>query len=67
VTDPLQDLAERLEHTAERLRDGELDSEAAARLVEECAGLASDAASELDRRARAAEAPDAGGDQGSLL
>ncbi|HEX7290793.1 MAG TPA: hypothetical protein VF250_06650 [Conexibacter sp.] len=56
--DPLQHLTEQLEQTAARLREGELDPQEAARLVEECARLAGDAASELDRRARAtADAP----------
>ncbi|MGB2711892.1 MAG: hypothetical protein WBC33_10280 [Conexibacter sp.] len=52
--DALSELTERLEQTAARLRGGELEPEEAARLVEECARLAGDAATELDRRARAA-------------
>jgi hypothetical protein len=52
--DSLQDLTDRLEQTAARLRDGELAPEEAARLVEECARLAGDAATELERRVRAA-------------
>ena len=56
--DPLQHLTEQLETTAARLRDGELDPQEAARLVEECARLAADAAAELDRRTRAAAAAD---------
>lgn len=64
--DPLQDLTDRLEQTAAQLRAGELEPEQAARVVEECARLAGDAATELDRRARAAaEAPAPG--QGELL
>jgi hypothetical protein len=56
--DPLQDLADRLEQTAAQLRAGELEPAQAARLVEECARLAGDAATELDRRVRAvAETP----------
>jgi hypothetical protein len=62
--DPLQDLTDRLEQTAAQLRAGELDPQQAARLVEECARLAGDAATELDRRARgAADAPGAAGDR----
>jgi hypothetical protein len=52
--DPLHDLTDRLEQTAARLRAGELEPEQAARLVEDCARLAGEAASELDRRVRAA-------------
>jgi hypothetical protein len=56
--DPLQHLTDQLEQAAARLRAGELEPQEAARLVEECARLAGEAASELDRRARAvAEAP----------
>lgn len=56
ATDPLQHLTEQLEQAAARLRDGELDPPEAARLVEECARIATDAAAELDRRTRAAAA-----------
>ncbi|MBS1870873.1 MAG: hypothetical protein JSS99_14560 [Actinobacteria bacterium] len=56
--DPLQHLTEQLEQTAAKLRDGELEPREAARLVEECARLAGDAAAELDRRTRAAAAAD---------
>jgi hypothetical protein len=52
--DPLQHLTEQLEQAAATLRGGELDPQEAARLVEECARLAGDAAAELDRRVRAA-------------
>jgi len=52
--DPLQHLTEQLEQAAARLRSGELEPQQAARLVEECARLAGDAATELDRRVRAA-------------
>lgn len=52
--DPLQHLTDQLEQTAVQLRDGELEPQQAARLVEECARLAGDAAAELDRRVRAA-------------
>ena len=54
AVDPLQDLTNRLEQTAARLRSGELEPNDAARLVEECARLAGEAAAELDRRVRAA-------------
>ena len=52
--DPLQHLTEQLEQTAAKLRDGELEPREAARLVEECARIAGDAAAELDRRVRGA-------------
>ncbi|MDX6648641.1 MAG: hypothetical protein QOI91_1889 [Solirubrobacteraceae bacterium] len=46
-----------LEKAAAQLRSGELDPDGAAALVDECARLASRAAAELDRQARAAEPP----------
>ncbi len=49
--DPLDDLIGRLERAAEQLRSGELSSDAAATLVEDCAALATQASSELERRA----------------
>ena len=52
--DELDALVERLDRAAEQLRSGDLSADAAASLVEECAGLASQASAELDRRARAA-------------
>jgi len=52
--DPLRHLTEQLDQAAARLREGELEPQEAARLVEECARLAGEAAAELDRRARAA-------------
>ena len=52
--DALNELTDRLERTAVRLRTGDLEPEDAARLVEECATLAGEAATELDRRVRAA-------------
>jgi hypothetical protein len=60
----LDTLAADLERAAARLRSGELDAPAAAALVDECARLASRAATETDRRARAA---DPGPAQDSLL
>jgi polyhydroxyalkanoate synthesis regulator phasin len=52
--DPLQHLTEQLEQAAAQLRSGELEPQQAARLVEDCARLAGEAATELDRRVRAA-------------
>jgi hypothetical protein len=54
--DPLDDLIARLERAAEQLRSGELSADAAATLVEDCAALATQAGSELERRARAERA-----------
>ena len=50
----LDDLIGRLERAAEQLRSGELTTDAAATLVEDCAALAAEAGAELDRRVRAA-------------
>jgi hypothetical protein len=52
--DDLDDAVDRLQRAAEQLRSGELSTDAAASLVEDCAGLASQASAELERRARAA-------------
>jgi hypothetical protein len=52
--DPLRHLTDQLEQVAAQLRGGELEPQQAARLVEECARIAGDAATELDRRVRAA-------------
>ena len=54
-TPDLDALASNLEGAAQRLRDGDLDADAAAELVDECARLAARAAAELDRRARATD------------
>lgn len=57
MTDPdttLDALIDRLERAAEQLRSGELSTDAAAGLVEDCAALATQASSELERLARAA-------------
>jgi hypothetical protein len=51
--DPLDELILRLERAAEQLRSGELSTDAAATLVEDCASLAGQAGAELERRARA--------------
>jgi hypothetical protein len=66
VDERLDDLIARLERAAEQLRSGELTPDAAATLVEDCAGLAGEAAAELERRARAEAATVAPG-QNSLL
>ena len=60
MTDPapqLDDLTERLEQAAARLRSGELDADAAAALVDECARTAARAAAELERESRSVDAP----------
>ncbi len=62
----LDELISKLERAAEQLRSGELTSDAAATLVEDCAGLAGEAAAELERRARAEVSSVAPG-QDSLL
>jgi hypothetical protein len=49
----LGEISERLERSAERLRDGDLDAEEASRITGECAELAAQAAAELDRLAKA--------------
>ncbi len=54
-TSTLDALVARLERAAEQLRTGELSPDAAAGLVEDCAGLASQASAELERMARAAQ------------
>jgi hypothetical protein len=57
VTDVLSELAGRLQETAARLRAGELDSESALQLIEECARLASEASARVDQHTRAALEP----------
>ncbi|HEY5343781.1 MAG TPA: hypothetical protein VIJ66_09015 [Solirubrobacteraceae bacterium] len=62
----LEDLVARLERAAEQLRSGELSPDAAATMVEDCAALATQAATELEQLAHAeAFAPAPG--QDSLL
>jgi len=56
--DRLDALVARLEHIAAELRAGELEAGRAATLVEECAGLAADASSELDLRVRGGDVSD---------
>jgi exonuclease VII small subunit len=59
----LEDVIARLERAAEQLRSGELSSDAAATLVEDCAALATQAAAELEQLTRAeASAPAPGQD-----
>lgn len=62
----LDDLIVRLERAAEQLRSGELSADAAATMVEDCAGLAGEASAELERRSRA-ELPGPGPGQDALL
>jgi exonuclease VII small subunit len=63
-TASLERLVTQLEHVAGRLRSGELDADEAARLVDDCAQLASNASAELERLARvAASEPLPGQDQ----
>jgi len=57
VTDALIELTERLTETADRLRAGELEPDAALALIEECARLAAEASAQVDERVRAALEP----------
>jgi hypothetical protein len=57
VTDQLIELRARLEEAAARLRSGEVEPEAAAALIEECAQLAAEASAQVDERVRAALEP----------
>ncbi len=52
--DQLTFLTQQLQEAAAQLRGGELEPQQAARVVEECARIAGDAAGELERRVRAA-------------
>ncbi len=52
-TSTLDSLVTRLEVAAQQLRSGDLSTDAAAGLVEDCAALAGQASSELERMARA--------------
>jgi hypothetical protein len=62
-TEHLDDLITRLERAAEQLRSGELSQDAAASMVEDCATLATQAASELEELTRAeVQAPPPGQD-----
>lgn len=57
MSDQLIELSARLRETAQRLRSGDLDSDTALAMVEDCARLASEASAEADRHARAALEP----------
>lgn len=57
MTEALIELSERLQDAAERLRAGNLETDATLELIEECARLASDASAEVDARVRAALEP----------
>ena len=61
-TDELDRLVERLERAAEQLRTGDLDPDAAASVVEQCAATASQASAELERLVR--DAAQEQGDRG---
>jgi hypothetical protein len=65
-TTTLDDLVQRLESAAQQLRSGDLSSDAAAGLVEDCAALAGEASAELERMSRASAAEPPPG-QDSLL
>ncbi|MGO9247984.1 MAG: hypothetical protein ACLQQB_05725 [Solirubrobacteraceae bacterium] len=71
VDERLDALISKLERAAEQLRSGELSPDAAATLVEDCAGLAGEAAAELERRVladlRSAEVSAVAPGQDSLL
>jgi len=62
----LDDVIDRLERAAEQLRSGELSSDAAATMVEDCAALATQAAAELEQLAQAEDSAPAPG-QDTLL
>jgi hypothetical protein len=51
----LEDLVRELENAAEQLRSGDLDSAAAADLIERCAELAARLGGELEARLRSGE------------
>jgi len=53
----LDELTDQLQQAAARLRSGNLDSDAAAQLVDECARLAARAGAELERQAGAGDVP----------
>lgn len=57
VTDVLEELRSRLALAASELRSGALDPTETLALIEECARLAGEAASQVDGRVRAAAEP----------
>jgi exonuclease VII small subunit len=59
----LDELIGRLERAAEQLRSGELSTDAAAGMVEDCAALATQAAAELEQLTRAGETSPAPGQE----
>ena len=61
--DRLDALIGRLERAAEQLRSGELSTDAAAGMVEDCAALATQAAAELEELTRAGESAPAPGQE----
>jgi hypothetical protein len=65
-TSTIDELVQRLELAAQQLRSGDLGTDAAAGLVEDCAALAGQASAELERMSRATAAEPIPG-QDSLL
>ena len=65
-TTTLDTLVDQLGRAAEQLRSGDLSTDAAATLVEDCAALANQASAELERMSRAASIEPAPG-QDTLL
>ena len=59
----LDELIGRLERAAEQLRSGELSTDAAAGMVEDCAALATQAAAELEQLTRTGETAPAPGQE----
>jgi hypothetical protein len=59
----IDELVAELEQTAQRLREGNLEQNEAATLVERCAELAGRIGSQLDREARAAPGDSAPGQE----
>ncbi|MBV8430844.1 MAG: hypothetical protein JO244_06770 [Solirubrobacterales bacterium] len=57
MIDPLIELTERLQEAASELRSGQLESEQALAVIEECARLATEASMQVDARVRAAMEP----------
>jgi hypothetical protein len=66
TSENLDEVISQLERAAEQLRSGELSPDAAATLVEDCAAIATQAASELEQLTRA-EAPAPAPGQDTLL
>jgi hypothetical protein len=57
VTDVLEELRSRLQHAASELRSGRLEPGETLAVIEECAGLATEAATQVDSHVRAAVEP----------